>query len=935
MRAFLLRSCGVLLSCFLWPLSPVQALTYMSGSDLRLQLEMLEDKSGQMSIDQVVQDSPENSFQALGKSANFGYSKSAFWFRFQLDPDELLDEDVVLLFGYSQIDEIAFYIPDGKGQFLVKKTGRALPFEQRDINTNDLHFTIPKDSLRTGAYYYLRAFTSSSNQYPVRMMGLKEYLLEHSKTSFAPRLYLGAIAIMFTYNAVFSLMTLDLIYFLYVVFIGCSATLVLSLQGFSYQYFWPEASTFNRVSIPFLIAGWTGSLCIFSLKSLDMLQKHRKTHTALKAITIFALIVCASAFVLKYSITIKLALLSALPGALLLFGSYIALAMANYRPAYFFLLSFSALLVSIVLYILKTVGILPANALIENSLLIGSSIQVTLQTFGLADRFRELKAQHAKMQAEMIQIQEDNIRQLDAKVAEKTADIRSILETINMGIFTLSGNPARIDAEKSKALEQIFPETSRESADPIETIWAQASLSKDKLQQIEAFLTSAIDSDVLNYEINLGAMPRSFSVPTTASEERYFETDCNPILDSEGVVKKLLVAIRDVTEIKRLEAINRKNTQEHGRLLQIIEIPELKFRRFKKGVDELMQEGQTILASSERYNAEQLRHFYVAMHTMKGTFRTFGLLDMAEQVHHIEDSIQLNRKESTAELGEEMRGKFASLRETWDSLCALAREKLGRSESASDFLLNQAAILRLQGILDACLKIAREPKLIREIDELRIQLLATQFESFDEVLDDVVRSTVSTAKALGKREPRIDIKTDAKIFVPDALLQTLNGIFIHMFTNAVDHGIETPEDRRAAGKSEQGCIQIEFSCRDPRRVSIKVHDDGRGLDLLALRAKSSERGMVAADCNDPVQIAATVFAPGVSTARAVTDISGRGVGMDAVRTHLRAHGGEIEIVLEDAQPKLSSGVAVSFLMHLPSSEFIIFHSADEVSQDAA
>ena len=82
----------------------------------------------------------------------------------------------------------------------------------------------------------------------------------------------------------------------------------------------------------------------------------------------------------------------------------------------------------------------------------------------------------------------------------------------------------------------------------------QSSLSSDRLQQIEAFLTSAIDSDVLNYEVNLGAMPRSFSVPATASEERCFETDSNPILDSERVVKKLLVAIRDVTEIKSLQS---------------------------------------------------------------------------------------------------------------------------------------------------------------------------------------------------------------------------------------------------------------------------------------------------------------------------------------------------------------------------------------------
>jgi two-component system chemotaxis sensor kinase CheA len=129
------------------------------------------------------------------------------------------------------------------------------------------------------------------------------------------------------------------------------------------------------------------------------------------------------------------------------------------------------------------------------------------------------------------------------------------------------------------------------------------------------------------------------------------------------------------------------------------------------------------------------------------------------------------------------------------------------------------------------------------------------------------------------------------------LVERLFEPLLHLVRNAIDHGIEAPEERRAAGKPEQAHIALE-AARTGDRLTIEVRDDGRGIDPAAIRAKALERGLMSAD-----EIAALsdekttqlIFSAGLSTATAVTDISGRGVGMDVVRNTVEQLGGKIAI----------------------------------------
>ncbi|MDB5685622.1 MAG: chemotaxis protein CheA, partial [Rhizorhabdus sp.] len=119
----------------------------------------------------------------------------------------------------------------------------------------------------------------------------------------------------------------------------------------------------------------------------------------------------------------------------------------------------------------------------------------------------------------------------------------------------------------------------------------------------------------------------------------------------------------------------------------------------------------------------------------------------------------------------------------------------------------------------------------------------------------------------------------------------------HLLRNAVDHGIEPPAVRQAAGKPERGSIQLSARVAGDQ-VTIDVTDDGAGIDAAKIRRIAVSRGIVtqaAAEAMDEDAALALIFTPGFSTAEAVTDVSGRGVGMDAVRTAIERLGGRVGI----------------------------------------
>jgi chemosensory pili system protein ChpA (sensor histidine kinase/response regulator) len=225
------------------------------------------------------------------------------------------------------------------------------------------------------------------------------------------------------------------------------------------------------------------------------------------------------------------------------------------------------------------------------------------------------------------------------------------------------------------------------------------------------------------------------------------------------------------------------------------------------------------------------------------------------------------------------------------------------AESVNDVATVQRTFQRsLQGAED---ELAVQHRLTRDLQDDMLRTRMVEFESLSDRLYRVVRQA---AKELHK-QVRLDIE-GGSIEVDRGVLERMAGAFEHLIRNCVTHGIELPAQRQAANKDGTGQITISVA-QEGNEVAVAFRDDGAGLDLVRIRERAVAAGLL--DAQAPVsdaELAELIFQPGFTTAESVTELAGRGVGMDVVRSEVNALGGRIET-------STSKGLGTNFRLVLP------------------
>lgn len=172
----------------------------------------------------------------------------------------------------------------------------------------------------------------------------------------------------------------------------------------------------------------------------------------------------------------------------------------------------------------------------------------------------------------------------------------------------------------------------------------------------------------------------------------------------------------------------------------------------------------------------------------------------------------------------------------------------------------------------------------------------------DEIIHDEIITFSTMIKILDKGPCQFNIHSNG-VQIPTNKHLLIKNIMIQILRNSIDHGIEKPEERKKAGKNPQGTISISTE-KAENYIRIMVQDDGYGLNLDLLFQKGLQINKLASNADDDT-IANLIFQQGVSTAEKISYLSGRGIGMDAVKSFLNELGGEIKIVFTNK--KKSSG----------------------------
>lgn len=190
---------------------------------------------------------------------------------------------------------------------------------------------------------------------------------------------------------------------------------------------------------------------------------------------------------------------------------------------------------------------------------------------------------------------------------------------------------------------------------------------------------------------------------------------------------------------------------------------------------------------------------------------------------------------------------------------------------------------------------------------LRMQPLEGLFQRMERVCRDVARQ---------QQKPLNVVLKGTEVELDKTVIERMKDPLVHILRNAVDHGIETPDDRKTNGKAEYASVTIE-GVQTAANVSIRILDDGRGLNREKILRKAQEKGLIASGAKlSPEEIDQLIFLPGFSTAEKVTDVSGRGVGMDVVKRAVDELGGSVSI---ESKP----GKGTQFVITLPSTLSIL------------
>ncbi len=466
----------------------------------------------------------------------------------------------------------------------------------------------------------------------------------------------------------------------------------------------------------------------------------------------------------------------------------------------------------------------------------------------------------------------DNVIGLERIVQERTQalnlrnqEMRLVMDHVDQGLITVDRDGI-VSQERSAifddflgapqpgiTFEQLLQEASPKAA-------AHFALSFDQV----------VDG-LLPLEVTLDQLPTRFE--TTG---RYFELAYTPITKG-GEFDKLLVVITDKTS-----EIERQRYEEESR--EIMGIFE-RVMKDKGGFLEFFEEASEQVENLVDDSLSDLAVLKRVLHTLKGNSMLFGINTVAQLCHSMEDRIAEESTRPSEEARHELSIRWEHLRKNLETLLG---ERKDRKIEIDDREYEET----LRQILSNGVK--------RE--EIAQRVANWKLEHTSIRLERVAEQAKGIARRLNKSDLQVEVEGSDLLLEPEHWASFWSS-FTHVIRNAIDHGIEPASEREQQGKERSGRLQLETR-KEGAEFVISINDNGRGIDWQRVAERARSMGLPA---NQQSDLEAALFAEGVSTKDEVTEYSGRGVGMAAVRKECENRSGQIRI-----KSDLGKGTTVEF-----------------------
>jgi two-component system chemotaxis sensor kinase CheA len=476
----------------------------------------------------------------------------------------------------------------------------------------------------------------------------------------------------------------------------------------------------------------------------------------------------------------------------------------------------------------------------------------------------ELKDSYERLE-HMNRTLEIRVQERTRELEERNRDMRLVMDTVNQGLLTISLD-GRLAHERSAIVDQWF------GAYEPGAVFAEYIAKSDPFYAISFKLGyEALIEDILPRELCIEQMPARLR-----RGQREYRCSYFAILKDEKM-DGLLIVINDVTS----ELLHARLEAERKEVLAMFEA----LTKDRSGFLSFMDEANELVKQLHSGNPRMQQR---ALHTLKGNAALIGFGIVSTLCHEAEEELAERR----APLPDE---SLARLDERWQTLNEALRTFLG--DKGRDVVeLSRMQVEKLEHDILAGAPTGR----------LLDRLASWWLEDAELPLRRLARYAVALANRMGKGDLDVDLQANGVRLAPKAWAGFWSDL-VHVVRNAVDHGLETSEERQAAGK---GRPRLRLSSLvASRKLVVEVEDFGHGIDWAAVKQAAARMGLASATEEDLVR---ALFASGLTTSQEASTISGRGIGLFAVRQQVKDLGGQIAVVSSPGQ-----GTCFRFTFPLP------------------
>jgi two-component system chemotaxis sensor kinase CheA len=439
-----------------------------------------------------------------------------------------------------------------------------------------------------------------------------------------------------------------------------------------------------------------------------------------------------------------------------------------------------------------------------------------------------------------------------AELSERNRDMRLVLDNVGQGFLTLNLDGS-LSPERSAVVDRwLGPFVAGKK------FWDYVAESDPNLASLFPLAWEAVIEDVLPIDMAIGQLPKRWT-----AAGKIFSLEYRPVRVGDKIDKVLMVASDVTAQIEK----ERFETEQRD-FLRVLEHVLKDRKAFLSFYSEASQIVSSIVGHNEPVSTVR-RH----VHTLKGNCALFGLSRLANFCHEIETSMM----DRGADLTAAERERLAAL---WDSFASNLPMLLGHGQWDRVEVDRQeyAAVVKA---LDG-----NTPR-----EQISARIRSWEFESAEKILSRLAEQARSIAGRLGKLPPEVIIEPNGLRLLPERWSEFWSN-FTHVVRNAVDHGIETMDERLAAGKPARGRIVLSTRLVN-EDLLIEITDDGRGISWDLIRKNAAAVGL---PHETRAELIEALFHDGVTTKAEVSEFSGRGIGMGAVRAVCEKMGGVVEVI---------------------------------------